>query len=104
MRQLLLQNTTAILLQNATEVYYKMRQGFYYRMRQLLQNATLITNCGSTQSHIKDTLNYKQQKCMKLRFSICKSMELYVKVSLAKWFNVRLRTKWLWVRVPLQLL
>ena len=80
MRQLLLQNTTAILLQNATEVYYKMRQGFYYRMRQLLQNATLITNCDSTKSHIKDTLNafddfkYKQQKCMKLRFSICKSM------------------------------
>ena len=26
MRQILLQNVTAILLQNATEVYYKMRQ------------------------------------------------------------------------------
>ena len=40
MRQILLQNATAILLQNTTEVYYKMRQ--------LLQNATLITNCDST--------------------------------------------------------
>ena len=28
MRQMLLQNVTAILLQNATEVYYKMRQDF----------------------------------------------------------------------------
>ena len=59
MRQILLQNGTAILLQNATEVYcklrqvsyYKMRQ-FYYKMRQLLkiatislQNATVITKC-----------------------------------------------------------
>ena len=50
MRQILLQNATAILLQNATEVYYKMRQVFYYKMRQLLQiamvllrNATVIT-------------------------------------------------------------
>ena len=55
MRQMLLQNATAILLQNATEVYYKMRQvfyykmrQFYYKMRQLLQNATFITNCNST--------------------------------------------------------
>ena len=48
MRQMLLQNATAILLQNATEVYYKMRQVFYYKMRQLLQNATFITNCAST--------------------------------------------------------
>ena len=48
MRQMLLQNATAILLQNATEVYYKMRQVFYYKMRQLLQNATFITNCDST--------------------------------------------------------
>ena len=42
MRQILLQNATAILLQNATEVYYKMRQGFYYKLRQLLQNATIL--------------------------------------------------------------
>ena len=33
MRQILLQNVTAILLQNATEVYYKMRR--------LLQIATV---------------------------------------------------------------
>ena len=59
MRQMLLQNATAILLQNATEVYYKMCQVFYYKMRQfyykmgqllqiatnLLQNATVITIC-----------------------------------------------------------
>ena len=49
MRQILLQNATAIFLQNATEVYYKMRQffyykmrQFYYKMRQLLQNATIL--------------------------------------------------------------
>ena len=55
MRQILLQNATAILLQNATKVYYEMRQvfyykmqQFYYKMRQLLQNATFITYCDST--------------------------------------------------------
>ena len=48
-RQILLNIATAILLKNATEVYFKMRQGFYYKMQQLLQNATLITNCDSTQ-------------------------------------------------------
>ena len=41
MRQILLQNATAILLQNATEVYYKMHQVFYYKMRQLLQIVTV---------------------------------------------------------------
>ena len=45
MRQMLLQNATAILLQNATEIYYKMRQVFYYKMRQLLENATFICAC-----------------------------------------------------------
>ena len=52
MRQMLLQNATAILLQNLTEVYYKMRQVLYYKIRQLLQNvtillqnATVITKC-----------------------------------------------------------
>ena len=64
----LLQNAIASLLQNATEVCYKMRQffitkydtfitkcgsyykrqQFYYKLRQLLQNATLVTNCDST--------------------------------------------------------
>ena len=55
MRQILLQNVVAILLQNATGVYDKMRQvfhykmrQFYYKMRQLLQNATVITNCENT--------------------------------------------------------
>ena len=68
MRQILLQNATAILLQNATEVYYKMHQvfitkcdsfitkcdsyykyrRFYYKIWQLLQNATFTTNCDST--------------------------------------------------------
>ena len=59
MRQILLQNVTAILLQNATESCCKMHQVFcykirqvYYKMRQLLQivttlwqNATIITKC-----------------------------------------------------------
>ena len=36
MRQMLLQNATAILLQNATGVYYKNASG------SLLQNATVI--------------------------------------------------------------
>ena len=53
MRQILLQNATAILLQNATEVYYKMRKVFYYKMRQLLQNVTFITNCDSTETFSK---------------------------------------------------
>ena len=35
MRQILLQNATAILLQNVTEAFYKMFQVFYYKMRQL---------------------------------------------------------------------
>ena len=60
MRQILLQNTTAIFLQNTTEVYYKTDsfitkydsyyelQRFYYKMRQLLQNAMFITNCDNT--------------------------------------------------------
>ena len=57
MRQMLLQNATAILLKNATEVYYKMCQIFYYKMRQffykmqqLLQNATFVTNCNIADS------------------------------------------------------
>ena len=47
-RQILLQNATAVLLQNATEVYYKMSQDhcykmrqFYYKLRRLLQIATV---------------------------------------------------------------
>ena len=48
MRQMLLQNATAILLQNMTEVCYKMRQ-FYCKMRQLLQNAT-FTRIATVQS------------------------------------------------------
>ena len=47
MRQMLLQNVTAILLQNASGFYYKMQQ-LYYKMRQLLENATFSTNCDST--------------------------------------------------------
>ena len=49
MRQVLLQNTTAILLQNATENYYKMCEvfitkcEFYYKMRRLLKIATVHT-------------------------------------------------------------
>ena len=42
MRQILLQNATAMLLQNATNLYYKIRQVFYYKMRQLLQLPTIL--------------------------------------------------------------
>ena len=49
MRQILLQNATAILLQNPANVSYKMRQvfsykmrQFKYKMRQLLQNASIL--------------------------------------------------------------
>ena len=46
MRQILLQNATAILLQNATEVHYKMGQDFYYKKYDsFVKNATAITNC-----------------------------------------------------------
>ena len=78
MRQILLQNGTAILLQNATEVYcklrqvsyYKMRQfitksrRFHYKMRQLLQNATFIANCGST-SATNDSIKSFKLKAQK---------------------------------------
>ena len=64
MRQIFLQNATAILLRNATKKllqtskwvwflitkcnsYYKLGQ-FYYKIRQLLQNVTFITNWEST--------------------------------------------------------
>ena len=47
MRHILPQNATAILLQNAIEVYYKMRQ-LLQIVTILLQNATFITNCDST--------------------------------------------------------
>ena len=43
MRQILLQNPTAILLQNATEIYYKMRQAFCYKMRSLVRIAIIQT-------------------------------------------------------------
>ena len=49
-RQILLQNATAILLQDMAKVYCKTRQDFYYKLRrfyfkmkQLVQNATFIT-------------------------------------------------------------
>ena len=48
MRQLLLQNATAILIQNVTKVYYKMRQFFllYNKMRIILSRFVIvITKC-----------------------------------------------------------
>ena len=50
MRQILLENATAILLQNATKAYYKIRHQvvyynmlqFCYKLRQLLQNALIL--------------------------------------------------------------
>ena len=44
-------------------------------------------------------LDYLQhQKCYKRIGTDC----MFLSASLAKWLSVRLRTKWLWVRVPLQ--
>ena len=54
MRQILLQDVTAILLQNATEIYYKMRQDLHYKMRQFC-----ITKC--------DSFITKCDSCYKLR-------------------------------------
>ena len=42
----LLQNVSGFFITKC-DSYYKLRR-FYYKMRQLLQNATFITNCGST--------------------------------------------------------
>ena len=79
MRQMLLQNATAILLQNATEVYYKMRQVFYYKMRQfyykmqqLLQNATFITDYLSTANNAKEVLDPVDKATFK--YMICPSI------------------------------
>ena len=65
---MLLENATAILLRNATEVYHKMGQVFYDKMQQLLQiattllqNATFITNCGSTPWAIHFSLVWPNQ-------------------------------------------
>ena len=56
MRQILLQNATAILLQNATEVYCKMPQVFYYKMRQFYYKMRRLLQIAAVQfssvSHI----------------------------------------------------
>ena len=44
-RQIVLQHATAILLQNTTKVCDKTRQVFYHKMWQLVENATITTNC-----------------------------------------------------------
>ena len=44
MRQILLQNPTAILLLNAIEIYYKIRQVFYYKKRQFYQKCDSYYN------------------------------------------------------------
>ena len=60
---LLLQSATTFLLQSATSVitkcdrYYKVRQ-FYYKVRQVLQSATIITKCDSTDAHEKHLSKY----------------------------------------------
>ena len=48
MRQVLLQNATAVLLQNATEVYYKICQVFYYKMRQFNYKLRQYTHASCT--------------------------------------------------------
>ena len=69
-RQILLQNATAILLRNATEVYYKMRQVFLQNATVLLQNAVVITKCDS--SITKCYSYYKMRRLLQmLRHSDC---------------------------------
>ena len=65
MRQVLLQNLTALLLQNATEVYYKIRQLFLLQnTRVLLQNATFSTNCDDFIT--KCGSSYKMQRLLQI--------------------------------------
>ena len=42
------------------------------------------------------------QECHNIHVSKFLMPEFYSNSSLAKWLNVHVRTKWLWVRVPLQ--
>ena len=73
---LLLQSATAFLLQSATSVitkcdrYYKVWQ-FYYKVRQVLQSATIITKCDSTDAP-GDAMNggIKLKKQFKWRYNL----------------------------------
>ena len=49
-RQILLQNATAVLLQNATEVYYKMSQDYCYKMRQFYYKLRRLLQIARVQS------------------------------------------------------
>ena len=60
MRQILLQNTTAILLQNATKVYYKMRHVFSYKMRQFYYKMGRLLQITTVQCF---TNSYDSVKC-----------------------------------------
>ena len=55
MRQIFLQNVTAILLQNVTVIITKCDR-YYYKMWQLLQNTTFATNCDRAVQHSRFVL------------------------------------------------
>ena len=62
MRQIFLQNVTAILLQNVAKTYYKMRRVFYYKMRQLSYKMQQFSQkCDDLIS--KCDINYKLRRC-----------------------------------------
>ena len=55
-----------------------------------------------TSKNVADT-NFKALK-LKIKVMIDFTILYVLMASLAKWLSVRLGTKWLWVRVPLELL
>ena len=55
--------------------------------------------CGFTLKLVRDMIKTYNQMHRTDKYSQLSSI---IKTSLAKWLSVRLRTKWLWIRVPLQ--
>ena len=65
-----------------------------YATKTDLNNITHLIVCFY---HVTYELDSKQHYSFDCMFLSC-----HVRASLAKWLSVRLRTKWLWVRIPLQ--
>ena len=55
--------------------------------------------CGFTLKLVRDMIKTYNQMHRTDKYSQLSSI---IQASLAKWLSVRLRTKWLWVRIPLQ--
>ena len=92
---LLLQSATAFLLQSTTSVitkcdrYYKVWQ-FYYKVRQVLQSATIITKCDSTE--------YKSHIFWPVHAYLIKRWEIYFSSNVR--FNIMMDRRNFW---PMQL-